>query len=384
MGMSGSDPVAEITWSQVLAVRVRRHMLEQRGSRDDLIPLARMLCGFHGQILSAAEQTAAARLDGLKPGDFEQALWEDRTLYKTWAMRGTLHILPSDQFAIWIAALSQLPRADDSASWRKYFATSTDMVDDMIRATDIALKDEIHTRESLAAAVAMIAKRPDLEERLMGSWGLFLKPSARLGHVCFAPSEGSRVRFTHPITWLPLVEDIDPEEGLRIALRQYLHTYGPTNRREFMRWFGVIKASLGDRLLSQIADETSTVRISGEAASYRVLTADVEELCAAVPSTTVRLLPGFDQYVVNANRGIGAILPQEHSTDVYRAQGWISPTIVVGGQIVGTWSHDLKSADMKCQIRPFSPLDGSTTRLIETEAERWAGYFGRPLTIQWA
>jgi hypothetical protein len=363
---------------------MQRQMLEQRGSRHDLIPLARMLCGFHGQVMSSAELTAAVRLDGLKPGALGHALWQDRTLYKTWAVRGTLHILPSDQFSTWIAAFSHLPRADESAAWRKYFDTSSEMVEEMIRATDIALKDEIHTRESLAATVALISKRPDLEERLMGSWGPFLKPSARLGHVCFAPNEGQRVRFTHPVTWLPMVEDVEPREGLQIVLRQFLHTYGPANRRDFMRWFGVVKASLADRLLDAISDETVEIRIAGEPKPYLVLAADVDEIASATPSETTRLLPGFDQYVVNATRGVASILRQDRAQEVYRAQGWISPTIVVGGRIEGTWLHELKADGLRVEINPFSSLTKKVTRDIETEAERLAGYFGRPLTVQWA
>ena len=301
--MSGGNAVAEVTWEQVLAVRMRRHMLEQRGTRDDLIPLARMLCGFHAQVLSSAELTAAVRLDGLQPGDLEKALWQDRTLYKTWAMRGTLHILPSDQFSNWIAAFSHVPRADESAAWRKYFKTDSEMVNELIHATDIALKDEFHTRESLASSVALIARQPGLAERLLGSWGPFLKPSARLGHVLFAPNQGPRVRFTHPITWLPMVEDIDPNEGLRIVLRQFLHTYGPVNRREFMRWFGIAKASLADRMLDRISDETVALQFGDESVTHLCLAADVDEIAEASPSPTVRLLPGFDQYVVNSPRG---------------------------------------------------------------------------------
>ena len=296
--MANSEPMVEVTWSQVLAVRLRRQFLEQRGSRADLIPLARTLCGFHGQVMSCAKLTAVVRLDGLIRGDLGSALWRDRTLYKTWAMRGTLHILPSDQFAIWIAALSHLPRADDSASWRKYFDMSSDLVDTMLAATDAALKDEIHTRESLAAAVAQLARQPALEQKLSGSWGAFLKPSARLGHVCFAPNDGQRVRFTHPLTWLPFVEDVAPEEGLRMVVRQFLHTYGPATRQDFMRWFGVIKASIGDRLLMSLDAETVQIRIAGESKPYTVLATDFDGLEAAEPSDSVRLLPGFGKSVV--------------------------------------------------------------------------------------
>ena len=258
------------------------------------------------------------------------------------------------------------------------------MVSELIHATDIALKDELHTRESLAAAVALISRQPGLEERLMGSWGPFLKPSARLGHVLFAPNEAQHVRFTHPITWLPLIEDVDPIEGLRIILRQFMHTYGPVNRREFMRWFGVARASLADRMLATISDETVELQIIGEPKPHLVLAADVDEIVEARPTETVRLLPGFDQYVVNSPRGVQAILRQDRTAEIYRAQGWISATIVVGGRIEGIWKHDVESDHLLLEISPFAPLDARVTRQIETEAERLAGYFGRPLIVQWS
>jgi hypothetical protein len=377
-------PVAEITWEQVMAVRMRRQMLEQRGTAADLIPLARDLCGFHGQVLSSAELTAATRLDGLTPEDFRRALWQDRTLYKTWAMRGTLHILPSDQFTTWIAALSHLPRADESAAWRKYFGIDSASVDALIHAIEVALNNEIHSRESLATGAASIAGRPELKEKLTSGWGAFLKPAARLGLVCFAPGEGTRVRFTHPRSWLPATAEADPDEGLRTVLRQFFHTYGPANRKDFMRWFGVIKASLADRMLRSIADETAEVTIVGEPKPYLALAADIGELQDAEPSSTVRLLPGFDQYVVNAPRGIEAILPQDRAADVYRPQGWISAVMVIGGRIAGTWSHEMKPKSVQIAVTPFARPTREVKHSIEAEAGRLDTWFEHPVQVTWA
>ncbi|NMH92498.1 winged helix DNA-binding domain-containing protein [Pseudonocardia bannensis] len=33
-------------------------------------------------------------------------LWTDRTLVRTWAMRGTLHLLPVDELDLWTGALT--------------------------------------------------------------------------------------------------------------------------------------------------------------------------------------------------------------------------------------------------------------------------------------
>ena len=63
------------------------------------------LCGLHAQVMSSAELTLWARVDGLTREEVGELLWEHRHLVKTWAMRGTpLHLLPADSSASGSAA----------------------------------------------------------------------------------------------------------------------------------------------------------------------------------------------------------------------------------------------------------------------------------------
>src|SRR5690349_7457011 len=91
------SPMLKVTWSQPAAWRVRRHYLDRRASSSDMLEVARRLCGLHAQVLSSAELTSWARIEGLERGAVQRALWEERRLVKTWAMRGTLHLLPADE-----------------------------------------------------------------------------------------------------------------------------------------------------------------------------------------------------------------------------------------------------------------------------------------------
>jgi Winged helix DNA-binding domain len=50
----------------------------------------------------------------------QRALWEERTLVKTWAMRGTLHLLPASDLSLWHAALSTSPRYRSPHSGREF------------------------------------------------------------------------------------------------------------------------------------------------------------------------------------------------------------------------------------------------------------------------
>src|SRR5207247_9757 len=80
-----------LTWPQVLAFRLTRHHLAKRAPRSRLTQVVGDVCGIHAQLMSAAELAICARVDGITRDEIEAALWERRSLVKTWCMRGTLH-----------------------------------------------------------------------------------------------------------------------------------------------------------------------------------------------------------------------------------------------------------------------------------------------------
>jgi hypothetical protein len=55
----------------------------------------------------------------------------------------------------------------------------------------------------------------------------------------------------------------------------------------------------------------------------------------------VRLLPGFDQYVLGPGTDDGRVVPASRRAAVSRQSGWISPVVVVGGVVCGTWELDV-------------------------------------------
>ena len=76
-----------------MAWRLRRHHLHEPAPAAAMLEVAAAICGLHAQLMSSAELTLWARVAGLEPDAVQRALWNDRSLVKTWAMRGTLHLL---------------------------------------------------------------------------------------------------------------------------------------------------------------------------------------------------------------------------------------------------------------------------------------------------
>src|SRR5829696_9627583 len=93
-----------LTWEQVHAWRLEQQCLVPRLERRNFIRAAECVLGVQAQVMSAAELSIGVRVDGLKRTDVQRALWQDRTLVKTWAMRGTIHLFAAEDLPLIVAA----------------------------------------------------------------------------------------------------------------------------------------------------------------------------------------------------------------------------------------------------------------------------------------
>jgi hypothetical protein len=326
--------------------------------------------GLHAQLLSSAELTLHARVDDLDVDAVTRALWTDRTLVKTWAMRGTLHLLPADELPAFVGAQRAIPPRHHQAAWLKHHGLTRAQADAILAAIPDALADAELTRDELATAVERLTGESGLAEKLSGGFGDLLKPAAFAGDLCFAPNAGRNVRFTRPDRWLRDFVPADTETGVAHVVRRYLAAYGPATREQFARWFGMTSAPQAAKLLRSLGDEVAEVVLDG--AQAFVLATDVDEIMLAEPQGTVNLLPAFDQYVVGAPRATPAVLDPAHRADVYRPQGWLSPVLLVDGVITGTWSVNGKGRGTEIAVEPFEPLSAAVAPRVESEAERLA------------
>jgi Winged helix DNA-binding domain len=370
--------VETFDWGQVMAWRLRRHQLEERAPADAMLEVTSRIAGPHAQVMSSAELTLWARLDGVEPDAVQRALWEDRTLVKTWAMRGTLHLLPAAELPLWQAARSTTRRWE-AGSWLRGFGVTRQELALLLDAVGEALDGRVLTREELADEVARLTGSPRLGDKLRESWGALLKPAAALGRLCFAPSKGQQVRFTRPDSWLGGWREHDPEQALLEVFRRFLAASGPVTREDVTRWWGVPSAAQVQRRIERLGEEVTVVDVDGTSAY--LLAADVAGLAGAAPSRSVRLLPAFDQYVVTATRQADHLTPGPFTQRIYRPQGWLSPVLLVGGRMDGVWRQEAKGRRLRVTIEPFATLPGWARRAAEGEAERMAAWSGAELEL---
>jgi winged helix DNA-binding protein len=365
--------------SAVLAWRTQRQHLAKRAPREDALDVVRDISGLHGQLTASAELTLWARVDGLERDAVSRALWEDRTLVKTWAMRGTLHFMRSDELGLWVGAQGALKERHHGGAWQRYYGLTREQADVMLDAIPVALDGRELTREELATEVARVTGIKGLDSKLKSGFGELLKPAAFRGDLCFAPGDGQRVRFARPDQWLGPWKKVETEVATLEVARRYLTRYGPANREALARWFGMPSPAEAGRWLKRLGDEAVEL---GD--GVYMLATDLEPAHAAEPAGAVRLLPAFDHYVIAAPRDSDDVVTPEARPRVYRPQAWLSPVLLVDGRMLGVWSHERKGAAVEVEIEPFKKVAKPVRTAAEAEAASLAAFFGADdVAVRW-
>ena len=363
----------KISWRQALAWRMQRHLLDPVGTLP-VTHVVRRLCGVQAQVASSAELVVRVRREASRPGEVGRAVSQGH-LIKTWAMRGALHRLTPKEGGAFLSLMAS-GRSWERPSWQRYFDVTTDMMDDLRATVQEALDGTVLTRDELVTAVIGRRGLAHIGEGLRSGWGTLLKPLAWQGDLCFGPSRSGRVTFMRPEAassrWAGVP---DPDEAAPVAIVAYFGAYGPATldafgnwlaggwfgKRQLRTWFG----ALGDRLID--------VEVDGERAY--VLAEDMDGLAAAKGTPAVRLLPGFDQYVLGPGTGDGHVVPAARRGAVSKQSGWISPVVVAGGVVRGTWNLDGEQV----RVAWFREAGRPQRKALEAEVARLSSILGRGL-----
>jgi len=353
---------------QIHAFRLRRHHLLDASGKD-LVTICRDVCGVQAQIMSAAQLQLWARNHAITPAMVNDALWKTRSLVKTSLMRQTLHLVPADEFSLYIAA-HKSARAKAVLSIMARCKITQDEADGLSALILEELKAGPVPRAAITSAV-----RPKVSKRLRvwmdKVWSIVRLPVIE-GRVCYGPGEGNQATFIRTEHWLPAQPKIDAMQAQKELFRKYLRAYGPATLHDFAHWSLISMAevkALRPLLDAEIAEHNGLL----------LLREDMKTLQAASPElNSVHLLPYFDVYLL-AHRFKEHFLKAQFYKRVFRNQGWISPVVLIDGEIAGVWAYKLSRKALEIEIELFARIDRRVRRQIDARARELADLFQRPL-----
>lgn len=374
----------EAAWDEVRTRRLERSSLSERAGGGRLVEVVGALCGVHAQVQASAELQLAARIDAIRQDDVRAALWERRSLVKAWTVRGTLHLHPAEELALWFAARRavQGSQAEGLPEWRDpagalHPALGADDVAAVRAAVWDALDGRCLLREELAEEVVQrVGAAP--RERLSSGFAFFL------GELCQGPPQGSRITLVRPDQWIEgWSEPADDRDALLEVCRRFLRTYGPARPADFREWFAsaAIKAADARALFEALGDEVEEIEVAGRKAF--VLAGDRPFPPASGPDSReqVRLLPEYDVYVMGF-RERDQLVPEAvreliatHGRGRYEGPAGVR-LVLVDGTAAGLWERRKRGQRIELQVRLVDRPAKARRAALEREAERIGAFLG--------
>ena len=364
-----SSTPASLTWSGVTSRRMARHALTEPAPDLGPAEVAGVLCGAHAQVLSAAEFSIGRRIAGATRADVQRALWEDRTLVKTFGPRGTVHLLPTADLPMWTGALSALPSSVPTHPEPVRFSAT--QAEEVIAAIGDALADTELTVDELTEAI-VDRTGPWAGEETMEAfqdrwprWRQLTSTAAHRGVLCFGPNRGRNVTYTNPHRWLPGFRPDDGEAALRGLVTRYLYAYGPAMPQHFARWLA-IPPRRAVALFDELAGELESVELDG--APCWTLAGDTAT--PSQPHRGVRLLPYFDAFVV-ASQPRERLYPGAAAARGLTPGGQAGnyPVVLVDGVVGGVWHQRRSGRRLAITVEPLDELTATQRRQLEDEVE---------------
>jgi hypothetical protein len=368
-----------LTNDQVRFLRLRAQRLTPQppGEATSVVQVVKEMCGIQAQDAPAATLTVRARSAGLAAADVEQARVQERSVVRTWGLRGTLHLLASDDIGWLLPLIGPVFVAADRRR-REELGLDEDVCARAIRLI----------RDVLADQCAMT--RAELFERL-ATHGIHLEGQARPhllfrtaleGMICLGPDRGADPTYVLLDDWVgqerrgqPLSED----EAFAELTRRYLSAYGPATPEDQAAWSG-LPMSKTRAAWQPIADQLMEVEVADSPAwMLKTRTAWLDELSTNSP--IVRLLPRFDIYLLGyRNRDLA--VPPRYAKRINAGGGIVHPTLLADGRVLGTWKSKRMKNHLDVLVEPFDQLAPAVYAGLEVEVADLARFLGVKATLR--
>lgn len=321
-------------------LRAATQLLHRPTSARDPAGIARSIAGAQAQDVYAGPQTFRSRSRRLTAADIKRARTEERCLLRTWVMRMTIHLIPTDDAPWWLPLFE--PRIE---RWQRSRLGELGMpprdVEKALRVIGRALGDEGPMTRTEARE--LVAKDGVKLSTQTGMHIVGLAVTA--GIACLGPDRGKQACLVRREDWLGKQRrKIDRDQGLAELARVYVGAFAPTTDRDFAYWSGLPLRDVRAGLES-ISKEIEEVSLGDQ-----TMLALGRQLPRLPRPGQVRMLGNFDTYLLGwKDRSFS--VAGKHAIHVKDGGGgWIRPVIVEDGIVVGGWRSSRKDGRLEIEL----------------------------------
>jgi hypothetical protein len=322
------------------------------------------LGAMQAQDYTGALWSIGLRMTGATERSIEQAI-VDRAIVRTWPMRGTLHFVAAQDVRWLLTLLTPRLIAGSAGRYRQLeldeniFAHSQEVFVAALQGGKGLTREEL-LHQLDAAGIATTGQR-----------GYYLLVhAAQNGLLCFGPMQGKQQTFVLLDEWVPPTQPLGREEALAELTRRYFTSHGPATLPDFTGWAGLTVteakiglAGAGNALIQETVD-------------HRTYWLPHSTPTGRNDTPSGYLLPGFDEYILGYKERSAVLDPAFNNHICPGGNGVFQPTIVVDGQVVGTWKRVVKKGKALITPSPFHPMGEAESARLAVAAERYGAFLG--------
>lgn len=302
--------------------------------------------------------------------DIERAL-ADRTIIRTWSMRGTLHFVAAADIRWMLELLTPRVVANNVQRLFRQFDLDEST---FARSKDLFTRALQGRRQLTRNAMYDILEAGGVSTA--GQRGLhILWRLAQDRVICFGAREGKQQTFALLDEWAPKAMRMERDKSLAEIAKRYFTGHGPATLQDFAWWSGLTTA-----------DATAGLEMAKRSLARETINRQTYWFASSTsktkhPSPTAYLLPAYDEYTV-AYKDRSAVLNPEYAKLPNYGYGIFNSTIVINSQIVGTWKRTLNEGSLIITPSLFTKLKRAESRAIARAAGRYAKFLGASLVAR--
>ncbi len=327
------------------ATLARQLLLERK--KIGVLPAIERLAGMQAQWPPSPYIGLWSRVTGFKRETLERAILERKVLKPT-VMRGTLHLITARDYALFWAALRDMP------TW--FNETHLGHALRALRGARELAEAEPLTMKTALAYLEESHGHVEIEARRI------FHAVRRHAHLLHGPE--SALWTTRPAAVYHPYPEPDPIDVLTARaelVRRYLAAFGPATRADIADWSGLRIADFAPAL-----DVLEPLRRFRNEDGKELLDVPRAPLPPADTPAPVRFLPKWDNTLL-AHADRRRVVSDELRKGVIAKNGDVAATVLVDGVVVGTWTY-VRQGTVTTELAV--PVSRTARREVEDEAAR--------------
>ena len=349
---------SEITRYRLLNQQISTHQFDEPGK------LVSWLGAVQAQDYYGAKWSLGLRIPGSTDEDIEIAI-SDKTLVRTWALRGTLHFLAAADIR-WILKLLSPRLISIYGSYYRRLGLDKALV---AKSNQVMYRTLRNGKQLTRKELKIQLEKKGIATHEMRLSFLLLR-AALDGLICFGSRRDKEFTFTLLDEWIPVTKKLEGDEALAELTRRYFISHGPATVQDFAWWSGLAIVDIKRGLEILKSD------LNKEVVKGRTYWMPNNMKATTFQSKTIYLLPGFDEYIV-AYKDRTAAIEAAHIKQVMGAgNGLFNSTIVINGRVRGTWKRTMRKDHVHIETNFFQKLNKSKQIALIAAKKRFAKFLG--------